>query len=148
MLRWCSQTVSATLNSCVFSDARHQPSARSSRTIFSSISIGERSRARSKLAVAQDAFSERDFRREIRSGLEFPARAGHLYVIEMQRRPGFDRFLRTSPIFEIGVNSAMPSIGLAWGRQFDGTVVWCLGILSVMLLGWAIVSHRRSLQAS
>jgi hypothetical protein len=78
---------------------------------------------------------------------EFPARAGHLYVIEVSRGPGFDRFLRTPPILEIGVNSAMPSIGLAWGRQFDGAVVWCLGLLGVILVGWALVSYRKSVQA-
>jgi hypothetical protein len=75
---------------------------------------------------------------------EFPARAGHLYVIEMSRGPGFDRLLRTPPTLEVGVNSAMPSIGLAWGRQSDGAVVWCLGLLGVMLVGWAVVSYRKS----
>jgi hypothetical protein len=78
---------------------------------------------------------------------EFPARAGHVYVIEMSRGPGFDRFPRTPPILEIGVNSAMPSIGLAWGRQFDGVVAWCFALLGVMLLGWAVLSYRKSFHA-
>jgi hypothetical protein len=45
----------------------------------------------------------------------FPAHAGHVYVIEVSREAGFDRFLRIRPVLEIGVSSAGPSIGLAFG---------------------------------
>ncbi len=72
----------------------------------------------------------------------FPARAGHVYVVVASLGPEFERLLLASPQLEVGVASALPSVGLAWGRGSDTAVVWFFAFVGLVFLGWAFVANK------
>jgi len=74
---------------------------------------------------------------------QFPARNGRLYQVEASWGPNFERFLSASPILEVGVFSASPSVGLAWGRELDGPVAYSFALVGVVLLVFGLVLSTR-----
>jgi hypothetical protein len=73
---------------------------------------------------------------------EFPAQAGHTYVIEIRLGAEFDRFSRVSPELQIGVNEAGPSIGLAVERDLGAPIAVIAAVVGLTFLWCAIASLR------
>lgn len=74
---------------------------------------------------------------------QFPARAGRLYQVEASLGPDFERCFSASPVLEVGVFSATPSVGPAWGRDLSAPVAYCFGLVGVVFLVFGIVLSTR-----
>jgi hypothetical protein len=107
------------------------------RVLEGTVEIGRGTRPRLATGASYGTRNSLDFG-------EFPAEAGRTYVVELTTGPDFDRFMVAQPWLEVGVNEAGPSIGLALEREFVVPVEVFFGVVSLVLLSWAIVVTRRS----
>ena len=73
---------------------------------------------------------------------EFPALAGHTYELEVRRGPGFEQFLRATPVVEIGVNSPGPSLGLPLIQEFARPLAGIFAVVGLGLLTGAVLTAR------
>ena len=64
----------------------------------------------------------------------FYGKSGQTYEIIVQFGPRFRPFLRYFPGIEIGVDSAVPSIGLAWGEGINNLLTIIIGIAGLLCL--------------
>ena len=74
---------------------------------------------------------------------EFPAVAGHTYSVEAIPGAAFKAWTRAAPSIEVGVNSAGPSIGLPWVKEFSRPSAIVLEIFGLAFLGGFIWAIRR-----
>ena len=74
---------------------------------------------------------------------EFPAVAGHTYAFEATPDTAFQAWTHAAPSVEVGVNSAGPSVGLPWEKEFSRPLTIILAGLGLTFLGGAIWTIRR-----
>lgn len=75
---------------------------------------------------------------------DFPAKAGHMYVLEASFGPDFERFLRAGPSIQIGVAAATASVGLALGHSLAPAVQYSFVVVGLIFLGCAVMVSRKS----
>ena len=67
---------------------------------------------------------------------EFPAVAGRTYAVEATPGASFQAWTRASPSIEVGVNSAGPSVGLPWVKEFSRPIAIILASFRADVFGW------------
>ena len=74
---------------------------------------------------------------------EFQVIAGRTYDLELRSGPAFDRFARLGPMIEVGVNTAGPSVGLPWVKEFSRPVAIVLASFGLLFLAGAIWTFKK-----
>lgn len=73
----------------------------------------------------------------------FQAVAGHVYQVHVTPGPEFSKWTRAQPSIEVGVNTAAPSVGLAWSRALDRPFVFIFSCFGLMFLAGTIWTLMR-----
>jgi len=77
-------------------------------------------------------------------GGDFPAEAGHTYILEASFGPDFQRFLPAAPSIQVGVAAASASVGLALNHGRAPIFQYSFGFLGLFFVAWAAILSRKA----